>query len=110
MAETNTAKASGNRSGVEDLQHDLDDLKKAIQSLAKDVGDIAADATGQAKNGAAAKAAEIGERVAKLGADVRGRGEQATHATQSYIRDNPIQSVLIAFGAGVLISRLTARR
>ena len=43
-------------------------------------------------------------------AAVRGRAEDATEATDEYVRENPWQSVGIAAGVGLLLGLLLARR
>ncbi len=74
----------------------------------------AADACRQSYTHAREAAQEVVAGVKEQAADYYARGREkakiAQESTEQYIRENPIKSVLIAAGAGILIGWLLKRR
>ncbi|PPC75731.1 hypothetical protein C4K68_19055 [Pokkaliibacter plantistimulans] len=57
-----------------------------------------------------AKAGEVDDSVKAQYAQARVKGQQACDAVSTYVKENPMTSLGIAFGAGVLLTALLRRK
>jgi ElaB/YqjD/DUF883 family membrane-anchored ribosome-binding protein len=82
------------------------DAEVLLRAAAGSTGDAAAAA--RARTEAALRTAR---EDALAAADLLARGARAgAHSTASYVRQNPMQAVGIAFGAGLLLGLISRRR
>ncbi|CAN0449939.1 unnamed protein product [Ectocarpus fasciculatus] len=97
-------------SETETLKKDIDELRGSIEKLSKDVSSMgqsmaqdlkakAGNAAESIRDGAKATAQQIGEK-----------GKQGAEAVENTVRERPFQSLLVAFGAGLLLAQLLRRR
>lgn len=93
MSDTMTASTSRN-----DLSADLNALKKDLASLRDDLTGMASTIGHEAKNRAAAARDSVQDSV-----------KSSVSSAETCVRERPLSSVLVAFGAGVLISKLLSK-
>ncbi len=98
---------NNDRPDIEAILRDLADLKKDVAGLAGHVTGDAARATEDAVRGAATQAGESASHVYDA---LCSRGGRAAHAVARQVEAQPIISLLLAFGLGVLGSHLLTRR
>lgn len=95
-----------NDSGMATLRNDLNKLKEQIENLARDVqerkGEVSADFASKI-----AKEIEHYRKLASEGAQrAYAAGQNGLEDVGDQIRQNPLTSLAIAFGAGCIISCL----
>jgi ElaB/YqjD/DUF883 family membrane-anchored ribosome-binding protein len=95
------------------LKADLDTLRKDVSSLASSFGDAATDEV--RTRGRRARAA-VGRATNRAGevwddatSEVSRRGREGVASLEHQIDERPFISVLVAFGIGVVIGKLTNR-
>lgn len=92
------------------LKKDIDELRSALNTLTRDLRS-AVDANAKS---ASAKAGEKLDEVRRDAADiahkVADRGRESAEAVADAVKERPLQSLLVAFGIGLLLSRLLDRR
>lgn len=96
---------------------DIAALKNDLAALRKDVGALAKTLGEQASATSDDKMAQLKERVAALRSELEGaaktaraRGAEGVASVERHIEEKPLQSMLIALGAGLLIGKLLDRR
>lgn len=98
---------------LDTLRADLGKIRDDIASLTRTLGDAAAaeaKAGGARLNEAAHAAARTAKDRAQHFADAaRTQGEEGIAALEQRIERNPITSVLVAFGVGLVIGKLLDR-
>lgn len=82
---------------------------RAARSHAEEAGDHAAAAAAEMRDAAADAAQEIRDRVANIAEEIRGRAKQWQSDAETYVRKNPVKSVLTAAGIGFVIGALIRR-
>lgn len=99
---------------VEDKAHEaVDRAGKAsdyVEGKAHDAVNRAAKSTGKAEEYTREQASHADERVRAAATHGRKQAEEMFGSVNGYVRDNPLISIAIAFGAGVLLSSLRRRR
>jgi len=89
-----------------DLKTVLDDAEELLRHAARDAGDGYNEARDRLEQSLKAARGEL-EEVEKALMD---RARRAGHATDSYVREHPWESVGIGAGIGLLLGMLIARR
>ena len=104
MAQTAGAPTKGDNGAArtEDLQADLAALRKDFGILADHVRSMADGTARDAAHG-------LAERGAKLRDAAKQRGEAGIAAFESQVQAHPFTSILVAFGVGLVVSRLVGR-
>jgi ElaB/YqjD/DUF883 family membrane-anchored ribosome-binding protein len=87
------------------LKKDVNQLRDDLGRLGRDVGGTARDIAEAARSGVR----EAGEYVREAADVVRERGMEGMDQTRETIRRNPLASVGIAFGVGVLLGAVIRR-
>lgn len=95
---------------VEKLQKDIDDLKSAISTLTKDLQNTADDRGQRLGAAAREKLDEFGRSASGVARKAADRGRESAEYAAETIRERPLQSLLVAFGAGLLLAKLLDRR
>ena len=90
---------------MEELSEQVEELKRELSALSGTIGDMAD--TGKGAVG------EQAERFARKGkkamrAAMR-KGKAAVNGMETTIADNPLASVAVAFGVGIVVGRLLRR-
>ncbi len=84
---------------------EIDDIKSDLDSLRSNVVQL----TRHLKHDGLETAANVKELLKESMEELRTKGEESLHRVEDKVRDNPRNSVLLAFGAGVLASLLLRR-
>lgn len=92
------------------LKNDLAALRKDIGALAKTVGEQASTTSDDAMDALKEKIAALRSELEGAAKTVRARGAEGVAAVEHHIEQKPLQSMLIALGAGLLIGKLLDRR
>ena len=87
----------------------LDAIRAEVMALADLVRSYVLDQAQQQRSRAEAAADEIAEKTRQARADLSKGIEEAEKALDTTVRENPLQSLLIAFGLGVIVSFLMRR-
>lgn len=95
---------------VDVLRKDIDELKSALSTLAGDVKAAVKSRESDLASSARARVEEIGENATRFARKAAERGREGAEAVGDTIRDRPLQSMVVAFGVGLLLSRLLGRR
>ena len=94
----------------ENLKKDIEMLKATIDKLAKDVSSISASMADDLKARASGKADEVREDARAVAGEICEKGRESVEAIENTVRDRPFQSVLVAFGTGLLLAQFMRRR
>ena len=92
------------------LQADFEALKNDFAALRADLGVLAQDAGSAARSGAASAAGRLRDTGREEFDSAKAKARQAKDQAQGQIEDHPFMAVGIAFGVGVLIGAIVARR
>jgi ElaB/YqjD/DUF883 family membrane-anchored ribosome-binding protein len=84
--------------GQQNQQGGMQDMREQVRNLGSTVRDTATEQYEHARDAVSQYVAEGRQRVGEYQNDIEG-----------YIRENPLQSVLIAAGAGIVLSWLLRR-
>lgn len=84
---------------IEDIKQDLDSLRSNVVNLTRHL-----------KHDGVEKAEVVKERMRESFEELREKGKDGLHAVEDKVRENPRNSILLAFGAGVLANFLLRRR
>lgn len=90
----------------ENVGADIQNIKGDLKSLQENVSQLAQDT----KSYGSVRASELGEAAKQKAAQLRSKGKDQLRSAEAQVRQNPIQSIAIAFGTGLLISALFGRR
>lgn len=95
------------KSDVDALAADIERLKK---DLAKTMDHVKAATVNGAANGVGRLSDYVSDEAEALYKNMQKKSERAQKAINKHVEDQPVQSLLLAFAAGFLFSRLTDRR
>jgi ElaB/YqjD/DUF883 family membrane-anchored ribosome-binding protein len=95
------------------ISKEMENLKKSFAQLRSDLTSIVGSALGAGKSGAHVVKDHVDSVVDgaknKLH-DLKDKGAESAEAIEQKISDNPLVSVLIAFGVGFLLARIFTRK
>ncbi|MDA0661907.1 MAG: hypothetical protein O3B08_03610 [Proteobacteria bacterium] len=94
----------------ETLKKDVEELRAAIETLTKDVSTISQSMTDGLKDKAARAADNVREGARNAANEIGAKGRQSAEAVEQTVRDKPLQSLVVAFGAGLLLAQLLRKR
>ena len=94
----------------ENLKKDIETLKATIDKLAEDVSSLSASMADDLKPRASGKADEVREDARSVGGEMCEKGRQSVEAIENTVRDRPFQSLMFAFGTGLLLAQFLHRR
>lgn len=97
-------------SQTDTLKKDLDELRAAIEALAGDVNTISKSMSDDLATRAKNTANRAKKSAAGIADDMVEKGKQTASAVEEKVQTNPMQSLMVAFGLGVLLSQLLNRR
>jgi ElaB/YqjD/DUF883 family membrane-anchored ribosome-binding protein len=96
---------------------DIGAIKQDLAALRKTIDDLADDFNRAGDNAVEEAAARFGETVKKLRAqlneavqDVAERGRRSAETVTSSVSERPMQSLMLAFAAGMIIAQFLKRR
>jgi ElaB/YqjD/DUF883 family membrane-anchored ribosome-binding protein len=90
-------------------EHDIGKLIADVQSLKRDLAAIAEHSRGAIGSGAADAVSALGDEAQRLYDGVAKQGRRQVKALGNQIEEQPLLSVLIAFGVGFLGGRILSR-
>lgn len=85
-----------------DLQAELDSLKQELGTIRADLAEL----KGPVKNIALALKENLAEALGVGLEKAKCTGKKAVEAVETTVEDKPLQSVLVAFGVGLLLGKL----
>ena len=88
---------------------DIEALRADISALKKDLTVALAHLKSGAVNGARNATAHIADSASGLSESLVAQGERAAKSVGDHIEQQPFTSVLVAFSAGLLLSRFLSR-
>lgn len=91
-------------------QSDINALTADVERLKKDLAKALEHLKTGAVNSASNLAEDVSEEAAALYEALHKRSDRAAKALSKQIEEQPITSLMVAFAAGFLFSRLTDRR
>lgn len=95
---------------IDVLKKDIDELKAALKALTDDLKGLAETNADSAAKRAGDKLGEIRDDVAGAAQKVADQGRQSAEAVADAVKERPLQSLIVAFGVGLLLCRLLDRR
>lgn len=96
-------------SETETLKKDMADLRSALESLTKDMSSLSKTMTENMKDSVQETNGELKQKAQKLVEQAREKGKHSAEVASTAVSENPFRSILISFGAGILISQLIRR-
>lgn len=95
---------------VDALKKDIEELKAALADLRRDAKKAAESREHRFTEAAREKLGDIEEGATDFAKRAADRGRRSAEAVENTVREKPLQSLLIAFGAGLLLAKLLDRR
>ena len=92
-----------------DLTAQIETLRKDISAITQTVGDLAKSKVANVKHDARTKAAQAQEKGAAMASDAQAQLAELGAEATSYVRRNPVQSLAIAAGLGLMVGFLSRR-
>jgi len=93
-------------SETEALKHDMVELRETLDKLAKDVSAVSRSMADDVRSSATHRAHQINEGAQHLANDALEAGRRSGEAVTESVRQHPMQSLLIAFGSGLVLAQL----
>lgn len=93
----------------ETLRKDVEELRTSLDRLNKDVGALSQSLMKEVKERASRTADDLRSNAQSIASEIGVRGRESAEAVEKTVREHPLQSLLIAFGAGMLLAQLTRR-
>lgn len=94
----------------ESLKRDIEELRAAFDKLGKDVSSMGLAQAEDLKARASRTVNDIREGARAVAGEIGEKGKESLDAIEKSVRDRPIQYLLIAFGAGLLLAQLLRKR
>jgi ElaB/YqjD/DUF883 family membrane-anchored ribosome-binding protein len=95
---------------TDDLRRQAKGIKQDLGQLGRTAKDVARDKLGDARKKAVEYVDEGKQRTAQYYEQGKHEASRIEDQLESYIRENPLKSMLIATGAGLLLGMLMRRR
>ncbi len=115
MAEETAARTAPEATGgdggsrVDRLAEDVARLREDLRRLAEHLGEEGMARAGRVREVAEEKLRELERALAELRREAEAARRRATAGLEETVREQPLVSLLAAFGVGVLIGRLLGR-
>ena len=95
--------------GREDVDRQFKIIREDITTLSKLLREIGEEKAGEKRDAALAEAAELLEKSRSAIDEGRLKASEAKTSIEDYIREQPVQSALIALGVGFLVGMISRR-
>lgn len=96
--------------GAADFAADIAQLKKDLEKLSGSIMELGRDGLDAAQKGGAEQLGAWRDDVGDLATSLKKQGQHQLDAVEDQVRERPLLTLLAAFGAGLLVSRLVDRR
>lgn len=107
---------SARSSASADLRRDIDSVKEDLAALRvdlvaamRDMVDAGKSEAGDARDRLEGALRDRLERMGETARQAAARGKKAVESAERYVEDNPLQSLAVAFGVGVLLGAVLRR-
>jgi ElaB/YqjD/DUF883 family membrane-anchored ribosome-binding protein len=97
------------KSDAEQLRDDMAALRNDMNALMKHVRQLGDSATQEARAGLAATGTRLRENIERTAQTAKARGQENIAALEHTVRERPLTAIALAFGLGMLVSRLLPR-
>jgi ElaB/YqjD/DUF883 family membrane-anchored ribosome-binding protein len=94
----------------EDLKKDIETLRATIEKLAKDVSSINNSLAEDLKTRAGRAADDVRDSARTVASEIGEKGRESAETIEKTVRDRPFQSLLVAFGTGLLLAQFLRKR
>jgi ElaB/YqjD/DUF883 family membrane-anchored ribosome-binding protein len=92
------------------LKKDIEELRASMEKLTKDVGALSRSLADELKARASRTAASARESAEAIAHEIGEKGRESTESIERTVRERPFQSLLVAFGAGLLLAQVLRKR
>ena len=94
----------------ESLKKDIEELRAILDKLGKDVSSISHSLAEDLKTRASRTADDIRDGARTVAGEIGEKGKESVEVIEKTVRDRPFQSLLVAFGAGLLLAQFLRKR
>ncbi|GEM86942.1 DUF883 family protein [Meiothermus granaticius] len=101
---------SGAKDDLEALRADLKALRADVTHLMGSLKGAASSASKEIAAGLAGTKEQLGGQIKETLNSVKDKGGELTQGLEHQVQERPLMSVLVAFGLGLVLSRLLERR
>lgn len=91
------------------LRKDMADLRASLDKLSKDVSALSQSVADDMKSRAGQTAEALRDSARNLADDIGTKGKESAELVEKTVRERPFQSLIAAFGAGLLLAQLLRR-
>lgn len=91
---------------LNDVKKDIDDLRTDLAALGKNVKQLLKEEGGRR---AASAVGQLQERAEAALASVSEHGRDAVRTAETSVKTRPVESLLVAFGVGILLGNIIRR-
>ena len=103
------ASSEKSKTEIGDVEDQIKQIRKDISKLTALLGDLASAQVEATKTSAKAEAENLLQRSREVADTAEGKVKDATESVESYIKEKPVQSALIALVIGILFGALSRR-
>lgn len=93
-------------SDSETLKRDVEALRASLDKLSKDVASMSQSLANELKARAEHTADDLRDSAHTVTDQIGAKGKESAEALEKTVRERPFQSLLVAFGAGLLLAQL----
>ncbi|MEX2615970.1 MAG: hypothetical protein WD767_07740, partial [Alphaproteobacteria bacterium] len=108
--ESSLKRSSTMASDSETLKKDIAELRASIETLTRDVTSMSQSMSDGLKERASRTADSVRNGARNAANEIGVKGRQSAEAVENTVRDKPLQSLVVAFGAGLLLAQLLRKR
>lgn len=90
----------------DEVKKDIEELRKDLATLGKDVRKLAKESADDASRRAASTVDGLQARAEEAWSSVAEQGRDAAKEVEGTIKKHPLESLLVAFGVGVLLGNI----
>ena len=94
---------------TEDVDAQIKEIRSDIAKLTELLGDLAGSRIDATKTAARDEAEYLLKRSREMADSAHGKAREATESVESYIKEKPIQSALIALAVGIIFGAFSRR-
>lgn len=106
----NARSEKGNEVDLSALQEELAQLREDVARIAGTLAELGRKGVEEVKSAGADRVEELRRELEQVSREVQRRGRDAVAGVEETVRERPFTSVLLAFGLGLILSRLLLDR
>jgi len=93
----------------ETLRKDMEELRASVEKLTKDMADLSQSWTNDMKSRAGHTAEALRDTARTVADEIGAKTKESAEVVEKTVRERPFQSLIAAFGAGLLLAQLLRR-